>query len=266
MSDRSLLRFAVGFFVLALVFGLLERLARPAVPRRRSRRELVTDLAYWIVTPWLTKTLTRVALGSVLVAVAVALGVRADLDAVRAALPSTPISRLSFGLQLALGLALSDFVGYWAHRLFHGRALWRFHAVHHSSRTLDWLAATRLHPFNDVLVRVLQAVPLLLLGFDTRVFAAVAPILSVYAVLLHADVPWTFGPLRWVLASPHFHRWHHAADAEGRDKNFAGLLPLWDLVFGTFYMPAHRPAATGVDDPVPAGLGGQLAWPFRRSS
>jgi len=49
------------------------------------------------------------------------------------------------------------------------------------------------------------------------------------------------GPLRAVLASPRFHRWHHTSAKEGRDKNFAGLLPLWDILFGTYYMPDLQP-------------------------
>ncbi|HET8578957.1 MAG TPA: sterol desaturase family protein, partial [Methylomirabilota bacterium] len=87
-----------------------------------------------------------------------------------------------------------------------------------------------------------------------------------YAILLHANVPWTLGPLRYAIASPAFHRWHHTSEAEGRDKNFAGLFPLWDLLFGTFYMPRGRqPMQFGVaGDPVPEGLWAQLCYPFRR--
>lgn len=65
-----------------------------------------------------------------------------------------------------------------------------------------------------------------------------------------------------MIASPAFHRWHHARDIT--DKNFAGLLPVWDLVFGTFYLPRGRlPDALGVREAVPDGVLRQLAWPFR---
>ncbi len=111
------------------------------------------------------------------------------------------------------------------------------------------------------------ALSLLLLGFDPLVFAVVAPVTTLYAILLHADVPWTFGPLRHVLASPVFHRWHHSSEPEARDKNFAGFLPLWDHLFGTFYMPAvDRPIAVGTpNDPVPAGFWKQLVYRFRKA-
>jgi sterol desaturase/sphingolipid hydroxylase (fatty acid hydroxylase superfamily) len=70
-----------------------------------------------------------------------------------------------------------------------------------------------------------------------------------------------------LIASPAFHRWHHTSAEEGRDRNFAGFFPLWDLLFGTFYMPkGAQPEVFGVDDPVPSGLLGQLVYPFRRAS
>jgi sterol desaturase/sphingolipid hydroxylase (fatty acid hydroxylase superfamily) len=63
---------------------------------------------------------------------------------------------------------------------------------------------------------------------------------------------------------PRFHRWHHTDESEARDKNFAGLLPLWDILFGTYYMPRdRRPASYGTATPVPTGLLGQLIFPFR---
>jgi hypothetical protein len=58
-------------------------------------------------------------------------------------------------------------------------------------------------------------------------FAGALPFFTAFAIFPHANVSWDFGSLRAVLASPRFHRWHHTAAEEGRDKNFAGLLPLW---------------------------------------
>jgi sterol desaturase/sphingolipid hydroxylase (fatty acid hydroxylase superfamily) len=110
---------------------------------------------------------------------------------------------------------------------------------------------------------LLRTVPLFLLGFRLEVLAGVLPGAALHGLLLHANVRWSFGPLRYVIASPAFHRWHHAADAEGRDKNFAGLLPVWDLIFGTFHMPGRPPVRCGVDEEVPKGFFGQLVWPWR---
>jgi sterol desaturase/sphingolipid hydroxylase (fatty acid hydroxylase superfamily) len=90
-------------------------------------------------------------------------------------------------------------------------------------------------------------------------------VLTVMAILVHANLDWDWGPLRAVVSSPRFHRWHHTDEANARDKNFAGLLPLWDILFGTYYMPSDRlPQQVGTASPVPAGLMGQMLFPFRR--
>ena len=76
-------------------------------------------------------------------------------------------------------------------------------------------------------------------------------------------VNWTFGPLRYVLVSPAFHRWHHSKEAEAIDKNFATMFPIWDLIFGTLYFPKGRnPGNFGVGDNVPENLVGQMIYPF----
>jgi len=116
-------------------------------------------------------------------------------------------------------------------------------------------------------IRLCQTIPFVLLGFSSMVVAAYVPFRTFYALLLHANVSWTFGPFRYVLASPAFHRWHHSKDEAARDKNFAGLLPLFDILFGTIYLPADRqPAEFGVpSDSVPESFLGQMLYPFERS-
>jgi sterol desaturase/sphingolipid hydroxylase (fatty acid hydroxylase superfamily) len=258
----------LGLAVLALVFWPLERL-RPAAPAQRWwRRDTPTDVAYWFFTPLVTRGISRVCLVVAVVLLALAAGVPLEREHVRAFAAGTGrgLSRQPPALQALEMLLLGDFIAYWSHRLFHGRTLWRFHAVHHSSTEVDWLSSVRLHPVNDAVSRVLQALPLFLLGFTPGLLAAYVPFLAFYAILLHANVRWTFGPLRYVLASPTFHRWHHTTEREGLDKNFAGLFPFIDLLFGTFYMPPDRqPAAFGVlGDDVPRGVWRQLVYPFRR--
>ncbi len=90
--------------------------------------------------------------------------------------------------------------------------------------------------------------------------------MTLYAIFVHANVRWDFGPLRALIATPRFHRWHHTSQAEGLDKNFAGLLPLWDALFGKYYMPDGRqPEVFGVaGEPVPEGFLAQLAYPFTK--
>lgn len=258
----------LGLLGLGLAFSLVER-RWPGVPaQRRWRQGTTTDLAYWFFTPLATRAVTRLALIAAVVLLAAAAGVPLDREHVTAMAAGSGrlVQRQPRLLQVLEVLLLGDMLAYWSHRLFHRRALWPFHAVHHSSREVDWLSSVRLHPVNDVVARLVQALPLLLLGFPPAVLAGYVPFLTLYALLLHANVSWDFGPLRLVLASPAFHRWHHTTEAEGLDKNFAGLFPFLDLAFGTLYLPrGRRPERFGIlGDAVPAGLWSQLAHPFRR--
>jgi sterol desaturase/sphingolipid hydroxylase (fatty acid hydroxylase superfamily) len=244
---------------LAVVFSFLERFAASLPRKALFRRERAVDFLYWFFTPWVTRTASTIgvllAIGAVTLVVRVA-GVDQPSPHWFEAQPKW--------LQIIELLVAADLLGYLAHRLFHGRRLWRFHAIHHSAEDLDWLSATRLHPVNEIGNRIMQVVPLYLLGFRGESLAALVPILTLWALLIHANLRWDFGPLRYVIASPVFHRWHHTAEEEGMDKNFAGLFPWIDALFGTLYMPRDRqPQKFGVREPVPRGLLAQMAYPFK---
>ena len=264
----SVLSVAVGLVVLGAVFGLLERLVPAVAGQPRIRSGTWVDVGWFFVTPLVSKTVSRMAIVLILVAVAMSSGVPFRLDALQDFLAPRPaLAALPWGVQLALLLLVADLCGYASHRWLHAsRRLWPIHAVHHSSTQVDWLSAGRVHPLNDVVTRLAQSVPIVLVGFDPAIVAAYVPLLIFYAVLVHANVGWTFGPLRYVLASPVFHRWHHAAEAEGLNRNFAGMFPFIDLAFGTFHMPLDRsPARYGIPEgDVPESMWGQLAYPFRR--
>ena len=254
-----------AFFIVGAAMIAIERLWPAVRGQRVLRRGFLLDLAYWAFTPLVTRAISRlgVILALALLALAQGLSVeRATFDAFLAG--HGPIGAQPKWLQAIEMLFLLDFLAYWMHRLFHGRRLWPFHEIHHSSEELDWLSSVRVHPVNDLVNRVVPAVLVVLAGFSPLVLAGALPFLAIYAVLLHANVDWDFGRLRTVIASPAFHRWHHTGTEDGRDKNFAGLFPLWDLMFGTYYMPGRVPGRFGVDRPVPGTLWGQLAWPFRR--
>ena len=266
---RTLLSTLLALPLLALVLWPIERFwpARPG--QRRLRADLPTDLTYWFMTPVVTRAVAHAAVVVAVVMLAVAAGAPLEGDAIRTFAAHGRgglVQRQPVWLQALEVVVLGDLVGYWTHRLFHGRALWRIHAVHHSSEQLDWLSSVRLHPLNDVVTRLAQSMPLFVLGFDAKILAAYVPFLSFYAILLHANVRWDFGPVRYVLASPRFHQWHHTRETEGLDTNFAGFFPFWDALFGTLYLPRDRePQAFGLaNETVPDGVLGQLAYPFRR--
>jgi sterol desaturase/sphingolipid hydroxylase (fatty acid hydroxylase superfamily) len=227
------------------------------------RRGFATDAAYWVFTPIVTRTMTRLA--TVAVVVPFALIVYGAVDPTLIQQGFGPASRLPYGVQAIAILLLGDFISYWMHRVFHGRRLWRFHAVHHSSEDLDWLSAVRAHPVNDAVMRIATTMPVLALGFAPVAVAAVVPILTLMAIVVHARLDWDWGPFRYVLASPRFHRWHHSDEPAARNSNFAGIFPVWDILFGTWYMPRdRRPSSFGAGEAVPTSLMGQLLFPFRR--
>lgn len=178
-----------------------------------------------------------------------------------------PASQLPFAAQVLIVFIAGDFLSYWQHRLFHMKAAWPIHAVHHSSEKLDWLSSTRFHPFNEIGAQLVYVAPLIAVGLSPMAFVVLAPFTATYAVFLHANINLSYGPLRHVIASPTFHRWHHTQDAEAQDKNFAGFLPVWDVVFGTYYHPPGQvPQEFGVREAVPNGFWGQLLYPFRSNS
>ena len=162
---------------------------------------------------------------------------------------------------------IADLGFYLAHRAFHKFPfLWRFHVVHHSIEELDWLAAHRVHPVDQILTKSASMIPVFALGFSLEPIILFAMIYQWQSLLIHSNTRIGFGPLRWVFASPAFHHWHHADHPEAIDKNFAGQLSLLDLVFGTMHMPDREmPRLYGTVDPVPNEYLGQLVYPFRRN-
>jgi sterol desaturase/sphingolipid hydroxylase (fatty acid hydroxylase superfamily) len=264
-QSPSLLGLAIAFAILFVVFRALE-LFRPRERRLPIfRRGFLTDGAYWLFTPFITKAVTRVCVAGVVIPFALIVYGKMDKELLMHGFG--PLSRLPLWAQAIGILVIGDFVGYWMHRAFHGRRLWRFHAIHHSSVDVDWLSAVRLHPVNDAVMKVAATLPVLALGFAPVAVAGIVPVLTLMAILVHANVDWDWGPLRAVIASPRFHRWHHTGETAARDKNFAGLLPVWDILFGTYYMPKdERPTSFGTATPVPAGLVGQILFPFRKSA
>ena len=152
------------------------------------------------------------------------------------------------------------------HRLFHTVPfLWRFHAIHHSSVHLDWIAGSRLHLVDVVITRGFTLIPIVLLGFSQPAVYAYVVFVSFHAVFIHANVRWRWPRLRWLVATPEFHHWHHTSDEEGLDKNFAAFLPALDRLFGTAHLPDHWPQRYGtVKFQPPEDYLGQLLYPFRR--
>ncbi|MGE0732287.1 MAG: sterol desaturase family protein [Acidimicrobiia bacterium] len=175
------------------------------------------------------------------------------------------VGALPSPVRAVVGFVLFDLVFYWVHRAQHAWSpLWRLHRIHHSSRYLDWVSAFRNHPL-DGFVAGPPAVLLIVAGFPAEAAGALLVLQLAVGVLLHANVRWRLRPLWTLVATPEFHHWHHEARPGCGGTNLAAFLPVWDVVFGTYRMPAHeRPQRYGVDDPTATTLAGQWLEPFRQ--
>jgi sterol desaturase/sphingolipid hydroxylase (fatty acid hydroxylase superfamily) len=240
--------------LIGLIVSALERV-RPANPAQRFLRSgFVTDLIYWLSPYFLFGPLAPKSLAAAASGVALAL-------TGSAAIGFAVVSRQPFWARAVEAFILADFLSYWAHRALHRRALWGFHAIHHSAVEVDWLTTIRNHPVNVVVQRLVLTAPLLLLGFPVATILAIAPISAIYNIFVHANLDWRFGLFSRVLVSPVMHRWHHSPEAEGCNSNYGEALAIWDVMFGTFRMPDGVPERLGLDDAPPQDLLGQTLWP-----
>ncbi len=252
-----------GLFAL---FVLLEKAYACNPQQKTLRPDLLTDILYNVTAPFFGRCASVLFMSALLFWGWPFEGAKADdywqvLQAGQGFLAHLP-----FWLQIILYLIISDFMLYWIHRLFHQRGWWEFHAVHHSPQQLDWLSYSRFHFVNRGLAFVLVDLLCMLMGIPAAVIIFLAPFNIVYSAFVHANIAWDFGRVgKYILASPVFHRWHHTAQEEGMDKNFAPTFPLLDVMFGTFYMPAHLPQTYGVPDKnMPTDFWHQQIYPFMR--
>ena len=243
-----------SLLIAALVFIPLERAFALRREQQVFRRAFLTDLTYALVNGIPIKAGVVLIVGAAMVTVGAWIP-----PAVRAAIAGQPV-----WLQVVEAVLIADLGFYWTHRAFHMiPALWRFHSIHHSIQELDWLAAHRVHALDQAVTKAVSLAPLVVLGYSGAAIGLFAAIYHAHAFLLHSNVRVGIGPLRWAIASPQFHHWHHANERAAYDKNFAGQLAFLDALFGTLHLPgSETPARYGVDDPVPGNYVTQMAYAF----
>jgi len=242
-----------------VVFGLMARLTPCNPGQRVLSRDLPDNVLYWFLGVLTYGGVTEAYLHA---------GAALFWPHAAGAIVATLLAgygwaaRLPLLAQAGLILVIMDFVQYWLHRLFHGATLWPFHAIHHSAEDLDWTTTYRVHPVNFAIYSAGALAVVRLIGFSAEAFVIIGPFNLVIGALVHANLDWTFGPLRYVIASPVYHRWHHDRDPKVHNKNFAPTFPLWDLMFGTCHMPkGELPQSYGVDG-VPTSFVAGLVYPF----
>lgn len=250
--------------VLAVTIFALERFFPRNSRQEIVRSDLVQDL-FWLIfntqyVSWMLAILT------------VHLALWVDASFLHFGLPSPEslalLSHWPLWGQFIVFFVLKDFLEWNIHRLLHVVPwLWRFHKLHHSIEQLDWLGAFRAHWSELIIYRVITFLPLVILGADRRVIFAILVCSLLLQMLIHANLPWTFGPFRFLINSPRFHAWHHDVNLYGKGgQNFAIDLSIWDWLFRTSYFPKD-PAApdrlgfSGMKD-YPKSVWGRLWAPF----
>lgn len=178
------------------------------------------------------------------------------------------VGALPFVSGFLLAVFFADLAQAVVHRAYHRiTTLWRFHAIHHSSRELDWLAGSRIHFLETMLTRSAVLLPLLVLGFNQDVVNAYIILVGAQAVIAHANIGINFGFLEKVLVLPRYHHWHHARHKDYWDCNYAIHIPLVDMLMGTYRLPKDGswPEEYGVLklETVPEGFVAQLIMPFQ---
>lgn len=246
-----------GAVVLALL--VLERVHPYHEPWLHSHGDIRTDLIHNLVNFWIPEVYTVLFVGAF------------------AAAGGWLSARVGTGLwptewplvaQLLLALVIGEFGTYWIHRLMHERPwLWRFHAPHHSAPRLYWLNAGRFHPLDLFAQQFLAITPLVILGADTRVIALHTLFTAIHGLFQHCNVDIRLGPLNWFFSMAELHRWHHSKRLEEANTNYGANLILWDIVFGSRFLPSDRepPTEIGIEamPNFPSGYWAHLVTPLR---
>ncbi len=163
-----------------------------------------------------------------------------------------------------VGIVAVDFADYWNHRLMHTKWGWPTHAAHHSDTHVNAFTGFRVH-FLEAIVMTTSYIVMLTWLQIPQALPFAAAFAALHNMYVHMNLPYTHGPFKYLLASPVFHRWHHADVPEAYGKNLANKMPIWDKLFGTYIDPGQCHEAmgalnTGVEDKNPILI---YVYPFR---
>jgi sterol desaturase/sphingolipid hydroxylase (fatty acid hydroxylase superfamily) len=145
-------------------------------------------------------------------------------------------------LQIIFFFVLHDLYIYLFHRFQHSnKFFWRIHEAHHSCKEVDFLAGSRSHAVEIIINQTIEFAPILILGAAPEVVPIKVLIDSMYGMFIHANIRVKLGKFKYLFNSPELHLWHHANYKEVFHANFATKLAIWDYLFGTIYLPDHKP-------------------------
>ena len=250
--------FVLNILFTGLLFVPLEKMFGRIKNQPLFRSEWREDLFYFLFGSVMVQSLTFLSLAPSMAI----LHHTSNWAEFRQTLASQPL-----WLQVIEIMFLTDFVQYWFHRAFHQVPfLWRFHAVHHSAKTMDWLAGSRMHIAEIIGLRGLTIIPMYVLGFAESALHIYIFLVYLNATFIHANVRFNVEWLKPFIVTPRFHHWHHGIEKEAINVNYAIHFSWLDRLFGTYYMPPNQwPSGYGIGGhPVPNGYWQQFCYPFKR--
>jgi len=245
--------FLLDMLLMAIIYVPLERIWPQYPDQGTFRKEWTLDVVYFMSTHLPIQILSFLVL----------LPATQALKYLGVPVLQHAIARLPWLLQFFLAVVVADVCEYFIHLALHKVPfLWRFHAVHHSSKALDWIAGSRSHFIDDTLVRGFILAPLML-GFSQSILMAYLIFVTLHATWTHCNFRPNANWLEKFVVMPRYHHWHHTSQKEGIDKNFAIHFPWIDKIFGTYYCPDYWPERYGLDsEEIAPGFVGQTIDPF----
>jgi len=252
----------IAAYAAALACAGLVTLLEIRLPYREAWRPTASDVANDVSF----MAIVQVALPYIL-AISLVVGLSGLIEAHGIALHGIWPHDMPIWLQVCLMLAAADFPRYWLHRAFHKfPPMWRFHAIHHSPHRLYWVNVGRFHPVEKAIQYCADALPFILLGVAPEVLSAYFVFYAVNGFFQHSNCRVRLGPLNYIISGPELHRWHHSELPKESDQNFGNNLILWDILFGTRFLPRDREVGPLglVDRTYPTDFFSQMKAPFIR--
>lgn len=169
-------------------------------------------------------------------------------------------------IQLAFALLIAEFGRYWVHRWAHEVPwLWRLHAIHHSPKRLYFLNAARFHPIEKVIFLIPETVPFIMMGTGPACLLMYAIFNSIHGLFQHSNIHVKLGWMNYIFSMTELHRWHHSKKISESNSNYGNNLIVWDIIFGTFFLPKNREVQEIglLNQAYPEGFIGQVIAPFQ---
>lgn len=216
--------------------------------------DIKSDISFLIIVQGVAPRILGLAAGLLLVQSGI------DQEALGAIWPG----HWSIPVQTALMILLADLLRYWLHVAAHRIPfLWKFHAIHHQPKKLYSVNVARFHPTEKATQFLFDTLPFILIGVSAEVIACYFVFYAINGFVQHSNINLRFGVLNYIISTSELHRWHHNEDQAVANCNYGNNLIIWDLIFGSFYLPAQKTSShVGIKDVEPSGFLDALRQPF----